>query len=101
MKRRILLGLALAAAAGCAVSIPEPTPQMAAGDDAVLSDLKAGRTLYVNKCSGCHSLHPVEKYSDATWTSEVEEMTRLNKVKLRPEERARLLLYLTTANGRE
>jgi hypothetical protein len=73
---------------------------MAGGDEVRLSDLRAGRQLYINKCSGCHALIPVDKFDDAKWTAEVEEMVRLKKVKLSVEDRNQILLYLTTANDR-
>ena len=99
--KRAILALALAAAAGCAVAvIPVPDAMMAGNDDARLGDLRQGRDLYINKCSGCHALFSVDQYDDAKWISEVEEMTRLKKVRLSPADRDHLLLYLTTANGR-
>jgi hypothetical protein len=42
----------------------------------------------------------VDRFDDVKWLSEVEEMFRLKKVKMTGHERDRLLLYLTTANGR-
>jgi len=99
MKKATLV-LALAALAGCAINIPEPDRMMAGNDDARLTDLKSGRDLYINKCSGCHALHPVDKFDDARWTAEVEEMFRLGKVKMSKDQRDQLLRYLTTANGR-
>jgi mono/diheme cytochrome c family protein len=101
MKTRVVVPLlALAALAGCAVYLPEPDAMMAGGDEGRLSDLRAGRQLYINKCSGCHALIPVDKFDDAKWTAEVEEMVRLKKVKLSVEDRNQILLYLTTANDR-
>jgi hypothetical protein len=99
MKRTILV-LALAALAGCAVYVPEPDRMMAGGDDARLCELKAGRELYINKCSGCHALFPVDKFDGARWTAEVDEMFKLKKVRMSPAERDQLLRYLTTASGR-
>src|SRR4029077_14822366 len=74
---------------------------MADGDDGRLADLRAGRELYINKCSGCHALKSVDLYDDATWTSEVLEMVAKKKVRLTEADRTQLLRYLTTANGRE
>lgn len=96
--KRVLLVLTLAALAGCAAYVPMPDALMAGGDDARLEDLKSGRSLYINKCSGCHALIPVDRYDDAKWTSEVEEMLRLKKVKLSDTDRDQLLRYLTAAN---
>lgn len=73
---------------------------MAGGDEARLADLRAGRDLYVNKCSGCHSLIPVDRFDDARWTAEVDEMMKLKKVRLSADERDTLVRYLTTANDR-
>jgi hypothetical protein len=73
---------------------------MAGGDDARLGELKSGRELYINKCSGCHALIPVDKFDDARWVSEVDEMLKAKKVKMSNQDRDRLLNYLTTANGR-
>ena len=94
-----VLTLALAALAGCGTYIPEPDALMAGNDDARLETLREGRSLYVNKCSGCHSLIPVDKFDGARWTSEVDEMLRLKKVRLADDDRARLLAYLTTASS--
>jgi hypothetical protein len=73
---------------------------MAGGDEARLSDLRAGRELYINKCSGCHSLIPVDRFDDARWTAEVDEMLKLKKVRMSDGDRDQLLRYLTTANDR-
>ena len=73
---------------------------MAGGDEDRLVDLRAGRELYINKCSGCHSLMAVDRFDDARWTAEVEEMVKSSKVRLTGDEKSRLLKYLTTANDR-
>jgi hypothetical protein len=99
--KRAILALLLTAAAGCAMAVvPMPDAMMAGNDDARLGDLKQGRDLYINKCSGCHSLFSVDQFDDAKWVSEVNEMIRLKKIRLDPADRDNLLLYLTTANGR-
>jgi hypothetical protein len=92
----LVLGLLLLA--GCAVWLPEPDALMAGGDEGRLLDLRAGRRLYINKCGGCHSLIPVDRFDDARWTSEVDEMLKLKKVRLSTEDRDQMLRYLTTAN---
>lgn len=101
MKRILAISAAIALLAACAVAhVPEPTAlNTPAGSD--LGRLRAGRSLYVNRCSGCHRLHDVEEYSDPDWGRHVQEMIHLAKVKLEEGERQRLLFYLTTLNGRE
>lgn len=99
MRRALLvLGLGLA---GCVANIPLPTSMMAGGDETRLADLGAGRDLYIAKCAGCHRLYDVERYSDRQWITQVDEMAALKKVRLTDEDRRRLVLYLTTANGRD
>ena len=97
-----LVAAGLLALVACAVNVPEPTPLDAGGSESTLSDLRAGRTLYVNKCSGCHSLFSVERFSDGEWRMHVREMVdEKKKVKLEAGERERLELYLTRLNARD
>jgi hypothetical protein len=98
--RLAVLTAALAALAGCSTYVPEPDRLMAGGDEGRLADLRAGRALYVTKCSGCHSLLPVDRFDAARWAAEVEEMSKLKKVRLTPEDQARLLQYLAAASER-
>jgi len=95
-----VLVLATIALEGCTTYLPEPDALMAGGDEGRLADLRGGRKLYISKCSGCHSLIPVDRFDDARWASEVAEMVSLNKVRLGGEEQAQLLRYLTTASRR-
>lgn len=95
-----LLALVLAALAGCTAYLPIPDMVMADGDDGRLFELRAGRDLYINKCSGCHALYSADRYDDEAWTFEVQEMIAKKKVRLTSSDRAQLLRYLTTANGR-
>lgn len=98
--KKVLAVLVLAALSGCAVYLPEPDMMMAGGDEGRLSDLRAGRRLYVDKCSGCHALIPVDRFDAARWEAEVAEMFKLKKVTLSGGDREQLLRYLTTASGR-
>lgn len=91
----------LLALASCAVYAPEPLPEDAGGDPAVLAELREGRSLYVAKCSGCHSLHAVEEFGDRDWRASVQEMIDLKKVRLLDQQRLRLERYLTTLNRRD
>lgn len=97
-KRLALVALFLG---GCVANVPEPTLEHVRGDEASLRTLLEGRRLYVAKCSGCHGLFSVEKFSDREWDHEVAEMVRLKKAKLQPEEIRSLVAYLTTLNGRD
>lgn len=99
MKRIAALAL-LAALAGCAF-VPVPTLEDAGGDAALKAELVRGRDLYVRKCSGCHALHSVTLLGDREWPKQVWEMMTVEKVKLTDPDRAKLILYLTTMNGRD
>jgi len=86
--------------AGCVAFVPEPDVSDAGRDETVLRDLHRGRSLYVEKCAGCHRLYDVDAYPDDEWRVHVREMIEENKVRLSGEEHASLLRYLTTLNGK-
>jgi hypothetical protein len=99
--RGALLVLGLAGLAGCAIVVPEPTMEMAGGDAAAFETLREGRSIYVNKCSGCHALIAPESRSDAVWREEVDEMLLKKKIRLQPGDREKLIAFLLAANGRD
>ena len=99
MKRA--LAVLVLALAGCMAHVPPPTQEMAGGDETRLADLRAGRELYLAKCGGCHRLFDVESHSGREWKGEVEEMLSQKKVRLSEAQAAQLVLYLSTASGRE
>jgi mono/diheme cytochrome c family protein len=106
--RRVAL-LALAAGLGvtaaCAAALRHPLPQDAVllaprWPGTTLADLERGRSLYVRRCSGCHTLllpgaHPPEE-----WPRLVDDMT--TKARLGPRERddvVRFLVALASDGG--
>jgi hypothetical protein len=96
----VWLGGSLLSLVGCMANVPLPTEEMAGGDRARLDELRGGRELYLSKCSGCHALFDADRFTAGRWTTEVQEMIRLKKVKLTDAEKDRLLLYLTAVAGR-
>lgn len=69
----------LAGCAGGARSIPDPTAKHLEyaeknGYPSTLPSLKNGRRLYVNRCSGCHTLHKPESFSAKEWPAIVQDM---------------------------
>jgi hypothetical protein len=58
-----------------------------------IDELREGRTAYINKCGGCHSLIVPEKYSSKEWKEWVDRMD--SKVKITETEKERILKYLT------
>ena len=44
--------------------------------NASLTDLKNGRTLYINNCGNCHNLYPPEDFTVAQWKSILPRMAQ-------------------------
>lgn len=68
----IITGVISSIIFSCATTIPQPSEidaQRAAAKwpNVLLQDLKEGRTLYINHCSGCHSLHAPENFTNQQW----------------------------------
>ena len=61
--------------------------------NASIYELREGRTAYINKCGGCHSLIVPEKYSAMEWKEWVDRMD--SKVKMTEKEKENILKYLT------
>jgi mono/diheme cytochrome c family protein len=100
--KRLLLALALA---GCGTSIVQPD----AGDvawarerwpDASLESLQRGRALYVQRCSGCHSLRAPAEEPPEKWPDFVAAMVEDQDVRLGADERALIERYLGAASAR-
>lgn len=94
-KRNIAISLAILLVVlvyGCvtALYIPNETQVTA---NASLKDLNDGRTAYINKCGGCHTLFVPEKYSANEWDKWVTKME--SKAKITPLEKEQILNYLT------
>lgn len=72
------VGLALLLAA-CAETIPQPGEGHARwaashGLPSTLDSLREGRSRYVGKCDGCHSLYGPGKYAPEDWPSWLDSM---------------------------
>ncbi len=84
-------------AAGCAAALRQATPEDAfrlapRWPGTTVQDLERGRSLYVRRCSGCHTLilpgaHPAEE-----WPGLVDGMA--DKARLRPGERDDVVRFL-------
>ena len=56
---------------------PAVTPAMtrvASEDGISATTLETGRRLLATRCTGCHGLEPISKYSPAEWRGHVREM---------------------------
>ncbi len=84
--------------AGCSASLPEPTEsdleQLQRYDPQLsIQSLRQSRTLYIQKCSGCHSLYLPERYSVTEWRGIMRTMGP--KAKLNSNEDEKILKYVT------
>lgn len=58
------------------------------------SQIESGRTLYVMKCSGCHTLKQPRAYSAERWPKIMEKMSP--KAKLSREQEEQITRYVST-----
>jgi hypothetical protein len=84
---------------GCAGSLPHPTANHVSViahkfPFTVLSQLEEGRTLYIQKCSGCHTLRLPSEFTEEKWGTIIQEMKM--KAKLDEEESRKVLQYIVT-----
>ena len=93
----ILPALALLAAAACAGSLPEVTPAAEAAyavrwPAADRAQLRTGRALFIQRCSGCHTLPNPARHDAMGWEKVVAEMS--GKARLDADGREAVLRYL-------
>lgn len=91
----ILFSVILTVAFSCtsALYIPDESQQTSATS---LSEMQAGRKLYIQKCGGCHTLYLPEKYTTLQWQHSLDIMAP--KVSLDILEKSLILKYLTKGN---
>lgn len=87
--------------AACVGQVPEPTDAHVAAASArwpgtTRALLARGRTLYVNRCSGCHSLVLPQAQTPEAWPHAVEEMSE--RAALSPEETEEVIRYLVAVS---
>jgi len=92
-----LLVAGLAVSTACAAALRHPSaPDTAAVAErwpgTTLQDLERGRSLYVRRCSGCHTLVLPETHSAADWPDYVDGMA--GKARLHGGEREDIVRFL-------
>jgi cytochrome c5 len=92
-----LLAAGLAVSVACAAALRHPSTQdvSAVADQwpgTTLQDLQRGRSLYVRRCSGCHTLVLPGAHSTAEWPAYVDAMAE--KARLQSEERDDIARFL-------
>ena len=99
MMKLLLICIALFTVMSCSGSIPEPTPVQVEWanhqwQNTTAETLRNGRSLYITKCSGCHSVIVPASLSSEKWLEVLPEMSK--KSKLLPEESELVKKYLLT-----
>ncbi len=103
-RKGLMLAVGLAAvAAACGASAPEPvaTDASRAGKKwpaTTVEDLTVGRTLFLDKCSQCHSLEDPKAVPPSQWSATVERMRKKHGLKV-PDNDAQLIVRYLYAVG--
>jgi len=102
--RALAMGAMWLTLCACAPQIPVPTESHVAAaqehfKDATLPQLKAGRHVYLRKCSRCHVNYSPARFSAEKWTREVEKMS--SRARLRQGESEAILRYILTMRRAE
>ncbi len=89
----------LASTLACSAALRHPTEQDAHAAGAqwphtAVVDLERGRTVYVRRCSGCHTLYLPSAYAPEDWPALVEAMS--GKARLTPEQQADVTRFVVT-----
>ena len=63
--------------------------------EVTLQQLTEGRSLYVNSCGSCHSLHLPSEFTKERWLQEINEMQE--RAKINDSEKQLILNYLWNA----
>lgn len=94
----LVLLIASATLSGCGSAIPQPTAEHRSYAETRWQgknvNLDMGRDMYIEKCSGCHSLIEPSKFSEEKWMEEIKEMKV--KAKLSDDEEFAILTYVLT-----
>ena len=101
----LICSAALAAGCGAASPVPRPTSSDARWaaeqwPEVDREELADGRSLYVRKCGGCHSLYTPAEVVRRDWPAQFIEMSET--AHLTPDEQRRIERYLVsvTRDGR-
>ncbi len=96
---RLVAAALLAGAVACAAGLRHPTERDARAATSqwpgtALEDLQRGRSLYVRRCSGCHTLYLPSAYPAEAWPALVDSMSR--KARLSREQQLDITRFVVT-----
>ncbi len=75
--------------------VDESMAEPARSRGADLAALNEGRQIYLTRCSRCHNIEPIDRYSEQKWRRVIPEMS--HEARLKVEEQDHLTAYLLTA----
>jgi hypothetical protein len=70
----LLFALALSGCGTLETSAPPVTDALSRGEGFSTEELKSGRQLLAVRCTSCHSLEPIAKYTPDEWRENVRDM---------------------------
>jgi cytochrome c5 len=93
-------------AAACASALPSPSASDTAiarerRPSATLAELEQGRSLYVRRCAGCHTLKDPRAVKAELWPNKIADMQRDHDVQLAAGEPDLIANYLYTMSRRQ
>ncbi len=105
MKKLFVLCLAFASLAACAAELPHATAADATRvndkfPNVNVASLESGRTLYVERCAGCHQLREPSSETPLAWPTLVAEMRDEHGVHLTQDEERGIVSYLVSVSSR-
>ena len=101
-KARALVCASALAAAACAAALRHPTEADALAvasryPGTTAADLERGRSLYVRRCAGCHTVPLPSVHTPAEWPEVIGEMA--GRARLSPPERADIERFLVAVSA--
>lgn len=105
MKKVLTLSFAVSLLAACAAELPHATEADASRVNnkfpgTNLAKLETGRSLYVERCAGCHQLRQPSSETPLAWPTLVAEMRDDHGVHLTHEEEQGIVAYLVSVSSR-
>lgn len=91
----LLFALALSGCGTLETTAPPVTETLSRGAGVSSEELKSGRKLLALRCTSCHSLEPIAKYTPDEWRENVRAMSA--RAGLSPAEERAVTAYLVAA----
>ncbi|HEY4103015.1 MAG TPA: hypothetical protein VGM44_03955 [Polyangiaceae bacterium] len=105
MKKVLLAAITVSSLAACTAALPHATHADATRVNAkypgsTVAGLEHGRSLYVERCAGCHQLREPSSETPLAWPTLVAEMRDEHGVHLTADEEQGIVAYLVSVSSR-